>query len=155
MGLVYAVVCGGFISAAWFFTFPPTGRSSALPGVFALYAKGFGIPWPWSLVYQMAFLAAFQAVIVAFALVAYLVSFRILKPRKLLRALMVIVVVLASGDVALTFLVASPFLGAILNVSQFRSAVGWVLLQTPPIFALLLGMWQANLGDDTSQHISA
>lgn len=152
--LAYAVVCGGFISTAFVFTFLP-GRSSALPAVSALYAKGYIFPWPWSMVYQMAFLAAFQAVIVASALVAYLLSFRILKPGKLLRALMVIVVVLASGDVALTVLVASPFLGAILSIIRFRFVVAWVLVSTPAIFALLLGTWQANLGDDRSRPISA
>jgi hypothetical protein len=106
--------------------------------VFAIYAKGYAIQWPWSLVYQIAFLTAFQFVIVALALGAYLAFSRILNPQNLLRALMVVVVVLASGNVAMTFL-------SVLSVMRL-GLLGWVLSSKPTIAALLLGMWNANLG---------
>jgi hypothetical protein len=117
--LAYAVGCSGLISAAWFFMSPTAGHGSALPQVFALYAKGYAIQWPWSLVYQIAFLTAFQFVIVAVALGAYLAFFRILKPQNLLRALMVVIVVLASSNVAMTFL-------SVLSVMRL-GLLGWVL----------------------------
>jgi len=66
--LAYAVGCSGLISPAWFFMIPTAGHGSALPQVFALYARGFAVQWPWSLVYQIVFLTAFQFVIVAVAL---------------------------------------------------------------------------------------
>lgn len=172
--LAYAVVCSGLIATAWFFMFPggvtvretviidgearvhsygpvqEVGRSSALPAVLALYEKSNGIQWPWSLVCQIAFLTAFQTVIAASAIVAYLAFFRLLQPAKLLRALIVTVGVLASSNLALTFLRVTP------SVVSDASLVAWcVLVSTPAIFALLLGMWQANVGDDTSRPISA
>jgi hypothetical protein len=136
--LAYAVGCSGLISAAWFFMSPTAGHGSALPQVFAIYAKGYAIQWPWSLVYQISFLTAFQFVIVAVALGAYLAFSRILNPQNLLRALMVVVVVLASGNVAMTFL-------SVLSVMRL-GLLGWVLSSKPTIAALLLGMWNANLG---------
>jgi hypothetical protein len=143
----YAVGWSGLISAAWFFMSPAAGHGSALPQVFALYAKGYAIQWPWSLVYQIAFLTAFQFVIVAVALGAYLSFSRILNPQNLLRALMVVVIVLASSNVALTFLID------ILSAMRLGLLFGWVLVFAPPIVALLLGMWRANL-DRTSRPIS-
>ena len=143
--LAYAVGCSGLISAAWFFMSPTAGHGSALPQLFALYAKGYAIQWPWSLVYQIAFLTAFQFVIVAVALGAYLAFFRILNPQNLLRALMVVIVVLASSNVAMTFL-------SVLSVMRL-GMLGWVLSSKPTIAALLLGMWNANLGR-TSRPIS-
>jgi len=138
--LAYAVACSGLISIAWFLTFPKGSRSGPL--VFALYAKGYRIQWPWSLVYQMAFQAAFQGVIVAFALGAYLAFSRILNPQNLPRALMVVVVVLASSNVAL------PFLTAALRGMRLLPPFGeWVLLSSSTMVALLLGIWTANLGD--------
>lgn len=101
--LVYAALCSGLISITWVFMLS-VGPSSALRTIFALYVKGYGIQWPWSLVYQIAFLTIFQAVIVACALIAYLACFRIVNPGKVLRALILIVVVLASGNVASTLL---------------------------------------------------
>lgn len=101
--LVYAALCSGLISITWLFMLS-VESSSALRAVFALYAKGYRIQWPWSLVYQIAFLTIFQAVIVASALIAYLACFRIVNPGKVVRALILIVVVLASGNVASTLL---------------------------------------------------
>ena len=161
--LVYAVVCSGLICTAWFSLFPITGRftahvvsvssnghniwygpihvtgsSSALPAVFALYAKSYGMPWPWSLVYQIAFLTAFQAIVVAFAIGAYIGFARILKAQNFLLTLIVVVVVLASSNVAATFL----------GVIHLPQLIGWVLrwmlFATPTIIALLIGMWKAN-----------
>jgi hypothetical protein len=140
--LAYAVGCSGLISPAWFFMIPGAGHGSALPQVFALYAKGFAVQWPWSLVYQIAFLTAFQFVIVAVALGSYLAS-RMLNPQTLLRAFMVAVVVLASGNVAIAFLSVVIRLGPL----------EWVRVSTPATVALLLGMWNANLGS-TSRHVS-
>ena len=136
--LAYAVGCSGLISAAWFFMSPTAGHGSALPQVFAIYAKGYAIQWPWSLVYQIAFLTAFQFVIVAVALGAYLAFSRVLNPQNLLRSLMVVIVVLASGNVAM------PFLGVILSVMRL-GLLGWMLVSTPTAVALILGMWNANL----------
>ena len=140
--LAYAVGCSGLISPAWFFMIPGAGHGSALPQVFALYAKGYAVQWPWSLVYQIAVLTAFQFVIVAVALGSYLAS-RMLNPQTLLRAFMVVVVVLATGNVAITFLSVVIRLGPL----------EWVRVSTPTTVALLLGMWNANLGS-TSQPVS-
>ena len=140
--LAYAVGCSGLISPAWFFMIPGAGHGSALPQVFALYANGYSVQWPWSLEYQIAFLTAFQFVIVAVALGSYLAS-RMLNPQTLLRAFMVVVVVLASGNVAITFLSVVIRLGPL----------EWVRVSTPATVALLLGMWNANLGS-TSRHVS-
>src|SRR6266576_1784526 len=117
--LAYAIVCSGVIYAAWLSLFPFTGRftahvvgvvsyrriwygpvhvtgsNSALPVVYALYAKSYGMQWPWSLVYQISFLTAFEAVVVAFAIGAYIGFARILEARNSLRTFMVVVVVLA------------------------------------------------------------
>ena len=175
--LVYAVVCSGLICTAWFSLFPITGRftahvvgvssdghiwygpvhvtgsSSALPAVFALYAKSYGMPWPWSLVYQIAFLTAFQAIVVAFAIGAYIGFARILKAQNFLLTLIVVVVVLASSNVAATFLSVPP--SDIRVSSDFVSRVGWwVLVATPAMFALLLGMRQTNVGHDSSRPVS-
>jgi hypothetical protein len=136
--LAYAVGCSGLISAAWFFMSPTAEHGSALPQVFALYAKGYAIQWPWSLVYQIAFLTAFQFVIVAIALSAYLAFSRFLNPQSLLRSLMIVVVVLAGSNVAM------PFLSVILSVMRL-GLLGWVLVSTPTTVALLLGIWNANL----------
>lgn len=141
--LAYAVGCSGLIQAAWFFMIPTAGHDSALPQVFALYAKGYAVLWPWSLVYQIAFLTAFQFVIVAVALGSYLAFSRMLNPQTLLRAFMVVVFVLASGNVAITFLSVVIRLGPL----------EWVRVSTPTTVALLLGMWNANLGS-TSRPVS-
>ena len=143
--LAYAVLCSYLIGKAWFFMFPIGRRLSGLPLLFAVYAKGYRIQWPWSLVYQMAFQTVFQGVIVAFALGAYLGFSRIWKPHSL-RALMVVVVVLLSGNVAL------PFLTVALISMQLRLSVGWWVLVSTPAIALLFGIWQANRGDDTSRY---
>jgi hypothetical protein len=132
--LAYAIVWSGLISAAWISMLPIHGRGSALPFVFALLAKGWGIEWPWSMVYQIAFVTAFEAMIVAFALGAYLAFFRIWKPRKFLQALILVIAVLAIGNVA------------ILGIPDW-----WVVLSIPSMVALLLGMWTANRGN-TSRH---
>lgn len=136
--LVYAVVCSGLISATWWFSmFPMTGHSSALPTLSTLFAKGFRIPWPWSLVYQITFLTAFQAVFVASALGAYLAFAKILKAQNFLRALMVVVIVLASSNVVLL---------VVLTMSGIYPTQLVALISTPTIIALLIGMWRANPG---------
>jgi hypothetical protein len=124
---------------------PTAEHDSALPQVFALYAKGYAVQWPWSLVYQIAVLTASQFVIVAVALGSYFAFSRMLNPQTLLRAFMVVVVVLASGNVAMTFL----------SVILMRlGLLGWMLVFcTPTTVALLLGMWNANLGS-TSRPVS-
>lgn len=168
--LAYAVVCGTLICTAWFSIFPVAGRytahqiavsfeghiwrgpvqtmgpSSALPAMVTLFAKSYKIAWPWSQVYQVAFLTAFQAIVVAFALGAYIGFARIQKATNFLRALMLVVVVLASSNVTAT----------ILRVDSYSvSGVGlWALVSTPAMFALLLGMWQTNVGDDSSRPVS-
>jgi hypothetical protein len=141
--LAYAVGCSGLIQAAWFFMIPTAEHDSALPQVFALYAKGYAVQWPWSLVYQIAVLTAFQFVIVAVALGSYFAFSRMLNPQTLLRAFMVVVVVLASGNVAITFLSVVIRLGPL----------EWVRVSTPTTVALLLGMGNANLGS-TSRPVS-
>jgi hypothetical protein len=138
--LAYAVGWGSLVSAAWFFVFPNAGRGSALPPVVALYARSYTIQWPWSLAYQIAFMTAFQAVIVVFALGVYLAFCRISKPQNLFRAFMVSVVVLTISNAAL------PFLAAMISPVASWMPVGWMLISTPTIVALLVGMWKANLG---------
>ena len=133
--LAYAVSWSGLISAAWISMLPIYGRPrSALPLVFALLAKGWGFEWPWSMVYQIAFVTVFEAMIVAFALGAYLAFFHIWKPRKFLQALILVIAVLAISNVA------------ILGIPDW-----WVVLSIPSMVALLLGMWMANR-DNSSRH---
>jgi hypothetical protein len=116
--LAYAVGCSGLTSAAWFFV-TPIGHGSAL--------------------------TAFQFVVVAVALGAYLVFSGMFSPQTLLRTLMVVIVALANGNVAMTFL----------SVILMRlGLLGWMLVFcTPTTVALLLGMWNANLGS-TSRPVS-
>ncbi|MGB7437545.1 MAG: hypothetical protein WBR26_07240 [Candidatus Acidiferrum sp.] len=152
----YAVVCGLLISDTWFSMFPVTAREyvqsisegtvihweriqvqevRALPGVFDLYARSYGIHWPWSLVYQIAFQTVFQAVIVTFALCAYFGFARISKVQILLRAWMVVVVVLTGSNVAVTFLSV---------IQPLQSAGRLVLTSMPTIIALLITMRMAD-----------
>jgi hypothetical protein len=86
------------------------------------------------MVYQIAFVTVFEAMIVAFALGAYLAFFHIWKPRKFLQALILVIAVLAISNVA------------ILGIPDW-----WVVLSIPSMVALLLGMGTANRGN-TSQH---
>jgi hypothetical protein len=78
-------------------------------------------------------------VIVAVALGAYLAFFGVLNPRNLVRALVVVVAMLAISNVVM------PFLIAILNPMRV-GLFGWVIVSAPPTIALLLGMWNASLG---------
>ena len=137
--VVYAACCSGVISAAWFLPWFPNSRRGSLG---ALYDKGYGMEWPWSFAYQMSFNVAyvtcFQCGMVAVALCVYLALFRILNPRNLLRALLVIVVVLASINAVWVFL---GFIGMGL---WGGSVLYWVLFSTVTLVALLLGMWKAN-----------
>jgi hypothetical protein len=166
--LAYAIVCSGLISAAWLSLFPVTGRftahvvgvfsyghiwygpvqvtgsNSALPAVFVLYAKSYGMQWPWSLVYQIAFLTAFEAIVVAFAIGAYIGFARILEAQNSVRTFMVVVVVLASSNVAATFL--GVLASDVLRVIHLPELSGWVLISSPTIIAMLIGMWKATPG---------
>ena len=166
--LAYAIVCSGLISAAWLSLFPFTGRftahvvgvisyrriwygpvqvtgsNSALPAVYALYAKSYGMQWPWSLVYQISFLTAFEAVVVAFAIGAYIGFARILEAWNSLLTFMVVVVVLASSNVAVTFLGVPA--SDVLRGIHLPELIGWVLISSPTVIAMLIGMWKANPG---------
>lgn len=165
--VAYAVVCGTLICTAWLCIFPGAGRytaqetfvsceghiwrgpvqtigpSSALPGLATLYAKSYKIAWPWSLVYQIAFLTAFQAIVVAFALGAY-VGFAQIQKANFMHALVLVVVVLGSSNVTAT----------LLSIPHSISRMWWVLVATPAMFTLLLAMRQTNLGD-SSRPVSA
>jgi len=153
--LAYAVVCGGLVSATWFSMFPKTASTyvqsitestgvhferiqvqevRALPGVFDLYAKSYGIHWPWSLVYQVAFQTIFQAVIITFAVCAYFGFARILKVQNLPGALLVVVVVLAGSNLAVTFLTV---------IQPLRLAV-WLVLISTPTLAMIIGTWMTD-----------
>lgn len=137
--LAYAVACTGLTTAGWFVMVPQAGRGSAVPVIFALYAMGYRISWPWSLAYQIAFSTTFQAVIVVFALGVYLAFSRTLRLRHLLRASIVVCVVMGVGNAGL------PFLAVALNSMGVRLTFGWfVLLSTPTMVALLLGIWKAR-----------
>ena len=131
----YAVVCSAVISTAWFFMFPSAARESAFPRLFALYAKGYRIEWPWSFVYQIAFITAFQAATVWVALVAYLTVSRQLRRRNLLRVLRVVLVVLAISNVAL------PLVSGFLSSFQW---FGWVVVSAPIGIAFIVGNWKAR-----------
>lgn len=175
--LVYAAVFGTLLCTAWFCIFPVAGcytaqqiavscngqiwlgpvqtigPSSALPAMAALYAKSYKIAWPGSLIYQVAFLTAFQAIVVAFALGAYVGFARISKATNFLRALMLVVVVLASCNVAAALLSVPP---SDIRVSSYSISrvVWWVLVSTPAMFALLLGMRKTNVVGDSSHPVS-
>lgn len=150
----YAVVCGGFIAATWSSMFriantvyvrqlllvegqarhfslhapSEAGPSSTLLAIYTLYAKSHGIQWPWSLVYQISFQTVFQAVIVAFALCAYFGFGGILKVQNVVRALTLVVVVLASGNVAATFLNGSPSANGFPFGMNLLQLVAWALM---------------------------
>jgi hypothetical protein len=131
----YTVGCGAAISVAWFFMFPNAIHDSAFPRLFAVYAKSYEIEWPWSFVYQMAFLTAFQAGAVMVALTAHFAFSHHLRGRSLLRALLVVLVVLTISNVAL------PLASGLLSGFQW---FGWVLVSAPAAIAFLFGNWRAG-----------
>jgi len=135
--LVYAIVCGMAISRAWFFMFPNAEHASWLPKVFALYAKGYPLPWPWSLLYQTAFLVAFQLAPIIAALVAYLAVSGALRQGRFFRALVLAGAALTISDVIFPFLVIilSPI-----------GRIGWALISMGPAIALLVGIRTAGVG---------
>lgn len=167
--VAYAVVCSGFTTVVWSSIFhvstkvfvrsvvfvdggirlywDRTVQASTLPEVYALYAKSYGMPWPWSLVYQIAFYTVFQTVIVAFALVAYVGLARIVKAQNLLGAFIAVAVVLAIGNVAAPFL-SVPLNVDILTLVRLPQLAECLLITTPTIVALLIGMWKAKVTDD-------
>lgn len=135
--IAYAIGCGMAISRAWFFIFPNAKHACAFPKIFALYAKGYPLQWPWSLLYQTAFLIAFQFAPIVVALVAYLaVSHRLLRGH-LFSSLVLVSVVLTIGNVIL------PFLAVILSPMGW---IGWMLVSTVPAIALLFGIGKARVG---------
>jgi len=162
--LAYAVVCSWLISATWSSIFHVSTRvyvrsaefadgamrlhweraveSTTVPAVYALYAKSYGIHWPWSLVYQVAFYLVFQVVIVALALGAYLGFARMLKTQNFLRALAVALVILVGAVVPATFLGIPT--GDFQSLSLLRQPVVCVLIWAPTIMALLIGTWMAD-----------
>ena len=136
----YTVACSAVISITWFFVFPNAAHSSAFPKVFALYTKGYAIDWPWSFVYQIAFLTAFQAALVAVALIAHLTFSRQLRRRSFFEAWLIVVVVLAISNVAL------PLVSGVLSRVEW---FGWVLVSAPAAIALILGNWRATRSRDS------
>jgi hypothetical protein len=139
----YTVACSAAISIAWFFMFPNAARDSVFPRVFALYSRSYGIDWPWSFTYQMSFLTAFQTAIVMVALIAHLTISRQLRRRNVLQALLVVVVVLATGNVAL------PLISGLLSGLQWG---GWVCVSAPAAIALILGNWKATRSRGSPLH---
>jgi hypothetical protein len=99
-------------------------------------------------VYQISFQTVFQAVIVGFALCAYFGFARILKVQNVFRALILVVVVLASGNVAATFLNGSPSTTDFPFGMNLLQLVEWALMAGPEILglmmALLIGMWMVD-----------
>jgi hypothetical protein len=172
--LSYAVVCGCLISATWSSMFHVTTRvyvrsaefvdgrvrlywertveSTTLASVYGVYAKSYGIQWPWSQLYQVAFYFVFQAMIVTLALGAYLGFARILKAQNFLRALVVVVVILVGATVPATLLGIPT--GDFQSLLLLRQPVVWALIWGPTIMALLIGMWMADSGS-TGRPVSA
>lgn len=131
----HTVACSTVISIAWFFMFPSAARESAFPRLFALYAKGYGIEWPWSFLYQIAFITGFQAATVWAALIAYVTVSHQLRRRNLLPALLVVLVVLAISNLAL------PLVGGLMSGFQW---FGWVVVSAPAGIAFIVGNWKAR-----------
>jgi hypothetical protein len=131
----YTVACSAVVSIAWFCMFPNVAHASAFPRVFALYARSYGIEWPWSFVYQVAFITTFQAATVWAALIAYLTFSRQLRGRNLLRVLLGVLVVLAISNLALPLV--SGFLGSFYWF-------GWVVVSAPPAIAFIVGNWKVR-----------
>lgn len=110
------------------------GACSVLPCAFVAFAKGNGIPWPWSLASQIGL--GYRLPICNRHLGTRYVFciFPHLENKNLLRALIVVFVALGSGNAALPFLVVT------LSSLGLRLAHGWfVLVATPGIVALLVG----------------
>lgn len=110
------------------------GACSVLPCAFVAFAKGNGIPWPWSLASQIGL--GYRLPICNRHLGTRYVFciFPHLENKNLLRALIVVFVALGSGNAALPFLVVT------LSSLGLRLAYGWfVLVATPGIVALLVG----------------
>lgn len=146
-GLVYAGCCTGVIAVSWRFFWSLHMVPSHLS---AFFEKGYGMRWPWSFVYfialDTALHTAFQSVMVSAALSVYL-FFRSLTPRNLVRALPVVIVVLASANAVWTSV------SLILLVSELR-VTWWEPFSMVTLVALLLGMWKSNSGG-TLRRISA
>jgi|SRR5215831_5937062 len=138
------VACSAVTSIAWFSIFPNVAHGSAFPRIFALYARSYGIEWPWSFIYQIAFVTTFEAATVWVALITYLAISRQLRRRNLLRAFLVVVVVLAISNVAL------PLMSGLLsNLEWF----GWMVVSTPPAIAFILGNWKARGSYDSLTNV--
>lgn len=132
---LYTATCSAVTSIAWYFMFPNAAHGSAFPRIFAVYARGYGIDWPWSFVYQIAFVTAFEAATVWAAVITCLAISHQLRLRNLLQAFPVVVVVLVISNVALPL-----FSGLLSNLQWF----GWVIVSTPPAIAFILGNWKAK-----------
>lgn len=147
--LAYAACCSGAIAAAYS-SFWSLNVGHVASQLSVLYEKGYGLQWPWSSLYftvfETAVPTAFQCATVAAALSVYLGLFHSLTPRNLVRALPVIIVVLASANAVCAFFAGGSFF--VMRVTW------WVPFSAVTLVALLLGMWKSNLGG-TLRSISA
>jgi hypothetical protein len=100
----------------------------------SLLHLGLKLVWPFSLIYQMAFLTLLDAVALLAALSVYLGATRSFNLSKFLKGLLVALLILSLGNVAL------PFLWVTQPSRLFFYFVVWRL---PLLFGLVLAMWVA------------
>jgi hypothetical protein len=96
---------------------------------------GIKLPWPASLLYAIAFLVAFQAVILLVALSIYIGATKSVSLRNFLKGLSMALLILSLGTIGVMFL----------SVLQLpRLFFYYVVWRLPLFFSLLLGMWVAR-----------
>jgi hypothetical protein len=100
-----------------------------------LVVWGFGLPWPVSLFFSIAFLSAFEAVILLVALSVYLVATRSFNLRSFLKGLLVALLVLGLGNIGVT----------VLWVLQLPHLLFYyVIWRLPLFFGLVAAVWVAR-----------
>jgi len=101
----------------------------------SLVVWGISLPWPASLFFSIAFLSAFEAMVLLVALSAYLGATRSFNLRGFLNGLLVALLVLGLGNIGVTFLWVMQL------PPLFFYYVVWRL---PLFFGLVLSMWVAR-----------
>ena len=101
----------------------------------SLVVWGISLPWPASLFFSIAFLSAFEAMVLLVALSAYLGATRSFNLRGFLNGLLVALLVLSLGNIGVTFLWVMQL------PPLFFYYVVWRL---PLFFGLVLSMWVAR-----------
>ena len=103
----------------------------------SLLLWGIRLPWPMSLFYSIAYLSAFETVLLLVAVSAYLGVTRSFNLRSFLSGLLVALPVVGLGNVGVAFLL-------VLHIPYF--IFYYVVWRLPLFFGLVLALWVARPG---------